>query len=72
MSETMILGLRLLEGVSFQQFEERFQISAPLLYGMAMEQLVALGLLNLSDGVARLTRRGRLLANEVFERFLPG
>jgi oxygen-independent coproporphyrinogen-3 oxidase len=30
-----------------------------------------LGLLEMNDGRIRLTRRGRLLGNEVFYRFLP-
>ncbi|HEX8229570.1 MAG TPA: radical SAM family heme chaperone HemW [Chloroflexia bacterium] len=70
MSEVMMLGLRLNEGVSLDYFATRF--GAPLLevYGPIVEEVVALGLLEEVDGWVRLTERGRLLGNEVFARFI--
>ncbi|TKJ31654.1 MAG: coproporphyrinogen III oxidase [Chloroflexi bacterium B3_Chlor] len=71
MSETMIMGLRLCEGVSFHDFEDRFHLPLAAVYGDQIRELVAQGLLDVNGRGARLTVRGRLLGNEVFERFLP-
>jgi oxygen-independent coproporphyrinogen-3 oxidase len=71
MSETMIMGLRLTRGVSFEAFEERFGLSLVEVYGVQIRRLMELGLLDANGSSLRLTVRGRLLGNEVFERFLP-
>jgi oxygen-independent coproporphyrinogen-3 oxidase len=71
--ETMIMGLRLCRGVSFQDFERRFGVSLAQVYGAQIREMIDLGLLEKDDRAIRLTARGRLLGNEVFERFLsPG
>ncbi len=72
MSETMIMGLRLCEGVSLEDFEERFRLPLTEAYAEQIRVLVAQGLLDMNGRGLRLTPRGRLLGNEVFERFLPG
>ena len=72
MAETMILGLRLVEdGVSFEGFEKRFGRRMERVYGKELKELKGLGLVEVGDKKVRLTARGRLLGNEVFERFLP-
>ncbi|HEY8489659.1 MAG TPA: radical SAM family heme chaperone HemW [Dehalococcoidia bacterium] len=71
MAETVILGLRLADGVSLPAFQARFGVSLPAVYGDAVRELTDLGLLEAAGGRLRLTRRGRLLANEAFLRFLP-
>lgn len=71
MGETMILGLRLREGVSFSDFQERFCVSLAGAFADQMKELRDLGLVEVNGGAVRLTGRGRLLGNEVFERFLP-
>ncbi len=71
MSETMIMGLRLNEGVSFEQFEERFRLPLAVVYDEQIGILVGQGLVHVNGSGLRLTTRGRLLGNEVFERFLP-
>jgi oxygen-independent coproporphyrinogen-3 oxidase len=71
MSETMIMSLRLNEGVSFEAFEERFGLSMVRVYSDEIRQLIELGLLDANGSNLHLTARGRLLGNEVFERFLP-
>jgi oxygen-independent coproporphyrinogen-3 oxidase len=71
MSETMILGLRMCEGVSFRLFEDRFRVSAIRIHGEQIRELIDLGLLDATADGVRLTAQGRLLGNEVFERFLP-
>ncbi len=71
MAESAILGLRLTEGVSLAAFRRRFGVELLSLYGPAVADLSALGLLERANGRLRLTARGRLLGNEAFERFLP-
>jgi oxygen-independent coproporphyrinogen-3 oxidase len=70
MAETMFLGLRLLDGLSLGLFRERFGVEATQVYGEQIEELTGLGLLEEGGGTLRLSPRGRLLANQVFMRFL--
>ncbi len=71
MAETLILGLRLNEGIAFADFHARFGEDARACYAHQWEETRALGLIELSDARVRLTRRGRLLSNQVFWRLLP-
>jgi oxygen-independent coproporphyrinogen-3 oxidase len=71
MADTLIMGLRLSEGVSLSAFRERFGTELTERYGEKVPDLLSSGLLEMTDGRLRLTRRGRLLGNEVFQRFLP-
>jgi len=68
--ETMMLGLRLAEGVSSSRFESRFGVSLTDAFGEELDNLRDLGLLAWDGKVARLTARGRLLGNRVFARFI--
>ena len=71
MGETMMLGLRLVEGVSLARFESRFGLTLTDVYS---EELVALqrqGLVEMDEMGVRLTRRGWLLGDRVFSAFLP-
>jgi oxygen-independent coproporphyrinogen-3 oxidase len=71
MQETMLTGLRLThEGVSADDFANRFGIPMRDVFGGEISALVALGLLEWAGEVLRLTRRGRLLGNQVFMRFV--
>ena len=69
MAETMMLGLRLDEGMSPESFAARFGMALPSVYGEQILELTTLRLLEQSKGVLRLTGQGRLLGNEVFLRF---
>lgn len=71
-SEVMIMGLRLVqEGVSPEAFEARFGVSLESVYGSAIAPLREAGLLTTGPaGQLRLTRRGRLLGNQVFVAFI--
>jgi len=71
LAETVILGLRLCEGVCMDDIKSRFDIDLPVYYRQCIEEMVSSGLLEYSDRYVRLTRRGRLLSNEVLWRFLP-
>jgi oxygen-independent coproporphyrinogen III oxidase len=71
--EYMMMGLRLVqEGVSEQDFQERFSTSLEDEFGPVIERLMKKGLLeNLHDRqLLRLTQRGRLLGNQVFCEFI--
>ncbi len=70
-AETVILGLRLAEGVGRREFAARFGDELFDLYGPAIAELAALGLVERTEDALRLTMRGQLLGNEAFERFLP-
>ena len=66
--ESFFLGLRLTRGVDLEAIAREFGS----LDGAAgvVEEMEAAGLVTREGSVARLTPRGRLLSNEVFERFL--
>ena len=74
MADSVILGLRLAEGVSDLTFRKPFGVGLNEAYGEVIAQNVALGLLRFNgdgpDAVLRLTDLGRFLANEAFVRFL--
>jgi oxygen-independent coproporphyrinogen-3 oxidase len=70
LSEAIILGLRLDEGVSADDIEAHFSIDLYSRFAEEIAELVSLGLLERQDNRIRLTPRGRLLGNEVFIRFL--
>jgi oxygen-independent coproporphyrinogen-3 oxidase len=72
MSETMIMGLRLTqEGISLEAFRERFGCELWEVFGQALDEVIATGLLERIAGErVRLTPRGRLLGNRVFMEFV--
>lgn len=71
LAETIILGLRLSDGVGAGDIGERFGIDLMTEYAAVIGELGDLGLLEHAGERLRLTPRGRLLGNEVFWRFLP-
>ncbi|MEE2656665.1 MAG: radical SAM family heme chaperone HemW [Chloroflexota bacterium] len=74
MADSLIMGLRLADGVRNQDFQERFGLNLHEAYGDAIKETISLGLLRSSGmwphATIRLTERGKLLANEAFLRFL--
>jgi oxygen-independent coproporphyrinogen-3 oxidase len=72
MSEFMMTGLRLTrEGVSEEEFHTRFGQPMGAVYGKEIGELLKLGLIENGNGKRiRITRRGRLLGNQVFMRFI--
>jgi oxygen-independent coproporphyrinogen III oxidase len=81
MSEFMMTGLRLTqEGVSLEEFQTRFGVSMRAVFGTEIDELLRVGLIespspsgrgDRGEGeVLRLTKRGRLLGNQVFMRFV--
>lgn len=69
-AETMFMGLRLTEGVGYAHFQERCGQPMQAVYGTELAELEALGLLLRDQHGVRLTPRGRMLGNRVFERFV--
>ncbi|MGB8953916.1 MAG: radical SAM family heme chaperone HemW [Tumebacillaceae bacterium] len=68
--DTMILGLRLIEGVSFARFRERHGMEMLDAFGEPIRRFEGLGLLTVDDAGVRLTEQGIFLANEVYAAFL--
>jgi oxygen-independent coproporphyrinogen-3 oxidase len=71
MAETAMLALRLNEGLSLALFERRYGCSFDTVFAGRLALVEAAGLLERVDGRVRLSERGLLLGNEVFERLLP-
>jgi len=71
MGETMMLGLRLDEGIEVALFRERFGCSPEEAFGPTLAELATADLLTVTPERICLTQRGRFLGNEVFCRFLP-
>ena len=65
----MFLGLRKVEGVSFEVYEKKMEEPMHKRYGDIIQQLVKDGLLQQDEQGIRLTRQGRFVGNEVFQQF---
>ncbi|MBZ5566243.1 MAG: coproporphyrinogen III oxidase family protein [Acidobacteriia bacterium] len=70
LEEAHFLGLRLNRGLLAGELGERYGPEAATVFREQIAELRALGLVEISDGAVRLTSRGRLLSNEVFQRFI--
>ncbi|MBU7593645.1 oxygen-independent coproporphyrinogen III oxidase [Metabacillus halosaccharovorans] len=70
MEEEMFLGLRKVEGVYKERFFEKFDLTLDSKFGEQIKQLVNKGLLVDTEKSIFLTRKGKLLGNEVFQEFL--
>ncbi|MFZ4451969.1 radical SAM family heme chaperone HemW [Salibacterium aidingense] len=70
MEEEMFMGLRMKEGVSSERFTGKFQQSYYDIFSEVIYELTEKELLHDSGTSLHLTEKGRLLGNEVFEKFL--
>ena len=70
LEESFFLGLRLNRGISLRELTAKFGGEAIENVRAAIENLVEDGLLEQREQYLCLTPRGRLLSNEVFERFI--
>jgi oxygen-independent coproporphyrinogen III oxidase len=70
MEEAFFLGLRLNRGVDLRSIADQFGCDAVAQVFPTIKQLESDGLLDAKANVIRLTSRGRLLSNEVFQSFL--
>lgn len=67
----LMLGLRVTDGVDLRREQARYGLDVAALCASEIAELEGLGLLATGQGRLRLTRRGRLVANEVLLRLLP-
>ena len=70
LEETFFLGLRLSRGVDLKNVAKEFGETAVGVVSESISDCIGSGLLEREGDVIRLTPRGRLLSNEVFERFI--
>jgi oxygen-independent coproporphyrinogen-3 oxidase len=70
LEETFFLGLRLTGGVNLRQVASAFGEDAIAGVGETIAELRQMGLMEQQGDIVRLTAKGRLLSNEVFERFI--
>lgn len=70
LGETIMMNLRLLEGIDLTAFQQRFGVNLEDEYANTLDKLQALNLLEIQGNHLRLTSKGVLLSNEVFQEFL--
>ena len=70
-ADALILGLRLIDGIDTTAFAARYGVDSYERHRSLFDEFVAYGIVERTDTHVRLTRRGRLLSNELFQRLLP-
>jgi oxygen-independent coproporphyrinogen-3 oxidase len=70
MGETVMLALRMRDGLDLEAYARRFGVRAEQHYGDPIARFRDLGMLESADDHLRLTERGLFLANEVMAAFL--
>ncbi|HXF06765.1 MAG TPA: radical SAM family heme chaperone HemW [Blastocatellia bacterium] len=68
--EALFLGLRRREGINLSDFSQRYGVDVLTRYGPDLESLREHGLIEWEGGQLKLTRKGLILANEVFTVFV--
>ncbi len=69
-SESIFLGLRMMNGVDLIEFKKRFGVNLLSKYAEDLEHLRSLYLIEIVEDRLRLTRKGALFSNEVFTVFV--
>jgi len=70
LEETLFLGLRLTRGLDLKAASARFGVDVEAEFGDVIRALESSEMLEREGGGLRLTPAGRLLSNEVFQRFI--
>jgi len=70
LEEAFFLGLRLTRGLNLKAVSARFRVTADQEFAETLSDLQSEGLLQRDGDTIRLTHSGRLLSNEVFQRFM--
>lgn len=70
LGETMVMGLRMLEGVNIEQVRRATGIDPLLEYASEIDTLTSRGLIEVTEKRLRVTHRGLLLLNDVAEHFV--
>ncbi len=68
--EAVVLGLRLIEGVSATELKERFGLDLSSYYGQELESLLNQGFLSWQGDRLRLTPKGLLVASQIQARLI--
>ena len=70
MNEYMILGLRKIDGISIQKFEEKFNENPIMIFRKELQKLHEEKLILINGDVIKLSNKGLDLANIVWEEFV--
>ena len=68
--EYMLLGLRKIEGISVQEFKNKFGDNPIFLFRNELSKLVEEELLEVDGDIIKLTNKGLDLANLVWQEFI--
>lgn len=68
--ETVIMGLRLIKGISIEDMEKRFGISPLAYYGGDLTSLLDTGFIEIKGDRLRLTEKGLPVANQILSRLV--
>ena len=68
--EYMMLGLRMLRGISISEFQRKFEINPLFYFRFELSKLTDLGLIEVDLDSIKLTKKGLDFANIVFEEFI--
>ncbi len=69
-ADAAMLGLRLVAGIHLPPFNDRFGGDLVAAHAEAIDRFVSGGLLEIVDQRLRLTRRGYLVANQIWQEFI--
>ena len=72
MEETVILGMRMMEGVSGEKFYQKYGKRLTDIYGETIRKYVKMGLMEADKQGIRLTERGISVSNVILSDFLIG
>ncbi len=68
--ETIIMSLRLMQGLDINEFNNRFNKNFMKDYSSQIKESISLSLCEIKENHFRLTKKGIMLANRVFEYFI--
>ncbi|HLA48436.1 MAG TPA: radical SAM family heme chaperone HemW [Nitrospinota bacterium] len=70
MGETIMMGLRMLDGINLQYFKKRFGVDLKTVFSDTISQLLNNNLIVFDNGNLKLTQKGLLFYNDVSVEFL--
>jgi putative oxygen-independent coproporphyrinogen III oxidase len=70
MEDFMMVGLRMLKGITRDHFAEQFGLELDQVFGASLQRMVRKGLLDQVENGYRLSTQGIFLGNEVFGEFI--
>ncbi len=68
-AESLMMGLRLMEGVNLKDYQKKHNINIQKLYKSEIKELTDMRLLSINKDRMRLTKQGILVMNEVISKF---